>query len=88
MRKMIDQQTLAGIGSMAELHQHRRRVERCASTYRTQLDRRWRQLTARITPSYILGYVATRTESVLGIVAIVRQIYTIAHSAYARMKRG
>lgn len=85
---MIEQQTLAGIGSMAELRQYRRTIAGCAAACRTQLDRRRQQLTARITPTYILGYVASRTESVLGLFAIARQIYSIARSTIARMKKG
>jgi len=85
---MIDQQTLASIGSMAELREYRRAIAECVAQHRAQLDRRRQQLTARITPTYILGYVASRTESVLGLFAIARQIYSIAHSAFARMKKG
>jgi hypothetical protein len=85
---MIDQQALAGIGSMAELRECRRAVAWCAAQRRAQLDRRRQQLTARITPTYILGYVASRTESVLGLFAIARQIYSIARSTIARMKKG
>ena len=88
MRQMIDQHDLAGIGSMAELRQYRRTIAECAAECRTQLDRRRQQLTARITPTRILGYVATRSESARGIIAVARQIYSIARSVFARMKKG
>ena len=73
---------------MAELRQYRRAIAECAAECRTQLDRRRQQLTARITPTRILGYVATRSESALGIIAVARQIYSIARSVFARMKKG
>lgn len=88
MRKMIDQQTLAGIGSMAELRQHRQTIEACAATRRTQLDLRRQQLTARLTPTYIVGYLATRTESAIAIFSLARRLYSIAQTAVARMKKG
>ncbi len=85
---MIDQQTLANIGSIAELRQRRRLLDECAATCRTRLDLRRQQLTARITPTYILGYLATRTESAIAIFSIARRIYSIAQTAVARMKKG
>ena len=88
MRKMIDHQELAQISSMTELRRCRREIEQSAAECRTQLDRRRQQLVARFSPTHILGYVASRTESVLGLYAVVRQIYSIAHSIYARMKKG
>ena len=85
---MIDQQELAQISSMSELRQYRRTIAGCAAACRTQLDRRRQQLVARFSPGHIFGYVASRTESVLGLFAVARQIYSIARSTIARMKKG
>ncbi len=88
MQKMIDQQELAQISSMSELRRCRREIEQSAAECRTQLDRRRQQLVARFSPGHIFGYVASRTESVLGLYAVARQIYSIARSTIARMKKG
>lgn len=85
---MIDRKTFAAIGSMAELRRYRHLVDRELADSYSRLDERRQQLTSRLTPNYILGYVATRTESVIAMAAIARRLYNIARNAIARMKKG
>ncbi len=85
---MIDQQRFADIGSLDELRECRRTIAESVAQSRTRLDHRRQQLTTRLTPTSILGYVATRTESVLAIFSVARRIYSLAQKTFARMKKG
>lgn len=85
---MTERETLAGIGSIAELRKYRRQIEQQLDESRATLTARRQQLTARITPTYILGYVATRTETVIAMIDFARRLYDLAQNSFARRKKG
>ncbi len=85
---MTERETLAGIGSIAELRKYRRQIEQQLDESRATLTARRQQLTARITPTYILGYVATRTETVIAMLDFARRLYDLAQHSFARRKKG